>query len=172
MRQFLRAALIAATVAAAVPNALAGAIHLRWAPVADADLAGYRVYWGTSSGSYSGSRDVGNVTSAAIDGLGDCTVWYLAVKAYDAAGNLSASYSNEISGWPRPALSAVAPAAWGRSSPCRSSWPPSWRIWVAWERIRESRNPSKLSWRRHAVLKRPKRPARRCSAFCRACRAT
>lgn len=111
MRAILRAAWILLTAAAAVSGASAGAMHLRWDPVADTDLAGYRVFWGTSSGSYSQSRDVGNVTATVLDGLADCTTWYVAVKAYDTAGNVSASFSNEVSGWPRPVVAAVTPVA-------------------------------------------------------------
>ena len=35
---------------------------------------------------------------------------YIAVKAYDGVGNLSANYSNEISGWPRPTLATAFPS--------------------------------------------------------------
>ncbi len=89
----------------------AGTVSLTWDPVSDTDLAGYRVYYGTSPGSYPQSLDVGNVIQATVPSLTDCTTWYFAVKAYDAAGNLSASYSNEVSGWPRPAVTASSPAA-------------------------------------------------------------
>ncbi len=64
------------------------------------DLSGYKVYYGTSSGSYSGiystSVDVGNVTSSLIAGLTPGTTYYFAVKAYDTSGNKSV-YSEEVS---------------------------------------------------------------------------
>jgi hypothetical protein len=105
-----RITMIALAAALASLPAFAGTVSLTWDAVTDSDLAGYRVYWGTSPGAYPNSQDVGNVLTATISGLTDCTTSYLAVKAYDTAGNLSASYSNEISGWPRPTVTSVAPS--------------------------------------------------------------
>ena len=56
---------------------------------------GYILYWGTSSGNYPDSHDVGNATQYTIPGLQDGLTYYFAVKAYDD-GNLSA-FSQEIS---------------------------------------------------------------------------
>ncbi|MBZ5637652.1 MAG: fibronectin type III domain-containing protein [Acidobacteriia bacterium] len=106
-----RIALLAVVTSLAALTASAGTISLTWNPVSDSDLAGYRVYWGTSQGAYTNSQNVGNVTSATINGLTDCTTWYLAVKAYDTTGNLSVNYSNAISGWPRPTVTLSAPSA-------------------------------------------------------------
>jgi hypothetical protein len=38
-------------------------------------------------------------------------MYYFGVKAYDTAGNQSTSYSNEVSGWSRPVVTASAPSA-------------------------------------------------------------
>jgi uncharacterized protein YceK len=59
------------------------------------DLSGYKVYYGTSSGNYEQTIDVGNYTSIEIDSLTDGT-WFFSVKAYDSSGNESA-FSNEVS---------------------------------------------------------------------------
>ena len=59
------------------------------------DLAGYKVHYGTAPGSYTGSVDVGTVTSCSISGLGAGT-YYLVVTAYNKAGAES-TYSNEVS---------------------------------------------------------------------------
>jgi len=56
---------------------------------------GYIVYWGTSSGNYPNSHDVGAATQYTIADLQDGLTYYFAVKAYDD-GNQSA-YSEEIS---------------------------------------------------------------------------
>jgi hypothetical protein len=56
---------------------------------------GYIVYWGTSSGNYPNSHDVGAATQYTIPGLQDGLTYYFAVKARDD-GNESA-YSLEIS---------------------------------------------------------------------------
>lgn len=88
--------------------AAAGVINLTWDPVSNA--TGYRVYYGSASGQYSRTFDAGNSTQAILTGLDDCSTWYVAVKAYNPAGE-SAQYSNEVTGWPRPELGAGAPTA-------------------------------------------------------------
>jgi hypothetical protein len=62
------------------------------------DLAGYLVYYGTQSGTYSSTLDVGNMTSHTIsisdqEALGN--TYYFAVTALDTSGNES-SFSNEV----------------------------------------------------------------------------
>lgn len=107
----VRCAVVLAAALLAAGPAAAGTISIAWDPVSSTDLAGYRVYWGPSSGNYPNSLDVGMATSATINGLADCTTWYVAVKAYDGAGNVSGSYSNEVSGWPRPTVAQAVPSA-------------------------------------------------------------
>jgi len=58
------------------------------------DLAGYKIYYGTSSNNYTQSIDVGDITSAAISSLSPGT-WCFSTTAYDTAGNES-GYSNEV----------------------------------------------------------------------------
>jgi hypothetical protein len=58
------------------------------------DLAGYKVYYGTSSGNYTRAIDVGNVETYKIEGLQSGT-YYFATTAYDKSGNES-DYSNEV----------------------------------------------------------------------------
>ena len=60
------------------------------------DLAGYKLYYGTTSGSYSDNIDVGSVTTYQITNLTDGLTYYFAVIAYDTSGNES-DYSNEVS---------------------------------------------------------------------------
>jgi len=86
----------------------AGTIELSWNRVEEA--RGYRIYYGTSPGEYSRSVTVGDRDHASLTGLTDCTTWYVAVKAYNWAGE-STQFSNEISGWPRPEVHRISPAA-------------------------------------------------------------
>lgn len=58
------------------------------------DLGGYNIYYGTSSGNYSGVVDVKNVTSTKI--CLPAGKYYFAGKSYDTTGNPSTSYSNEV----------------------------------------------------------------------------
>jgi uncharacterized repeat protein (TIGR02543 family) len=59
------------------------------------DLAGYKIYYGTSSGNYSQSIDVGNVTTYSVNNLTDGLTYYFATTAHDNSGNQS-SLSNEV----------------------------------------------------------------------------
>ncbi len=85
----------------------AGQINVTWDPVPGA--AGYYVYYGVSSGSY-GPPISTTGTSASITGLQDCQTYFVAVRAFNAAG-ISPNYSNEISGWSRPAITTATPAS-------------------------------------------------------------
>jgi hypothetical protein len=60
------------------------------------DIAGYIVYYGTSSGNYSQGINMGNVTTFKVDNLNDDLTYYFAATAYDISGNQS-GYSNEVS---------------------------------------------------------------------------
>ncbi len=84
-------------------NLYAANVTLSWIPPttrADGtpltDLAGYKIYFGTSSGNYTQNIDVGNVTSYAVTNLSTGTAYYFATTAYDASSNES-SFSNEVS---------------------------------------------------------------------------
>lgn len=94
----------------------AGSVTLSWDPVPDADRAGYRIYYGTTSGTYPNNVDAGNVTTFTINNLTDCTLYYFAVKAYDTAGNLSTAYSNELNGMAKPTVTAVNPTSAAQNS--------------------------------------------------------
>jgi len=81
--------------------AFAGTAALSWAaPTTNTDgtpltnLAGYKVYYGTSSGNYGAPVNIGSQTSYSVTGLNAGT-YYFAVTAYDGSGNES-SFSNEV----------------------------------------------------------------------------
>lgn len=76
-------------------QAIAANADLTWDANTEADLAGYKVYYGTSSRSYGAPIDVGNQTSYSVTGLGSQT-YYFAVTAYNTSGAES-GYSNEVS---------------------------------------------------------------------------
>ena len=54
---------------------------LTWTASLPANVAGYRVYYGTVSGSPDQSLDVGNVTTATVSSLDDATAYFFAVAA-------------------------------------------------------------------------------------------
>jgi hypothetical protein len=79
----------------------AGKTILAWdAPMSNADgspltdLAGYKIYYGTSSGDYAKVIDAGNFTTYEIEDLEPGT-YYFAVTTYDFSENES-DYSNEV----------------------------------------------------------------------------
>ncbi len=93
----------------AASSATAGSISLRWAPVVDPPATGYTISYGTAAGVYASQQDAGQATTATIGYLAECTTWYVAVKSYDATGNESPVFSNEVSGWPAPSISQTFP---------------------------------------------------------------
>ena len=76
--------------------ALAGHLDLAWHPNTEPDLAGYRIYYGTTSGEYTDYIDVVGSTSARITDLMDDTEYFVALTAYDIDGNES-GFSGEVS---------------------------------------------------------------------------
>lgn len=79
-----------------------GSIALAWDAVTTysdgspvTDLAGYRLYYGTTSGSYANSVDVGNLTSYTINNV-PSGVYYIVVTVRNLSGAES-GYSNEVS---------------------------------------------------------------------------
>ncbi|MFQ5706616.1 MAG: T9SS type A sorting domain-containing protein [bacterium] len=63
-------------------------VRVSWNPNVEPDLAGYRVYYGTSSKNYSNHIDVGPVTEMELS-LEPHDRYYFAVQAYDLALNES-----------------------------------------------------------------------------------
>ena len=57
-------------------------------------MAGYNIYYGTTSGDYTSMISVGNVTNVTINDLEPDVTYYFAATSLDAAGDQSA-YSNE-----------------------------------------------------------------------------
>jgi len=81
------------------PQPLTGSAVLSWDLGPETDLAGYKVYVGTQSGSYNypGSPfTVGRVTSFAINNLAVGQTYFFAISAYNTSGSNS-SLSSEVS---------------------------------------------------------------------------
>ena len=70
-------------------------VTLEWDPNTEPNIGGYIVHYGTQSGIYEYSLDVGNFTSAVISGLDPDTEYFFAVSAYNLDG-LSSALSNEV----------------------------------------------------------------------------
>jgi len=84
-------------------------IKLAWQPPATPpSVQGYRAHWGTSTGNYVETTEVGMATTAMLGGFAYDTTYYLAVTAFNAAGE--SPYSNEVTVMvPAPILDTELP---------------------------------------------------------------
>ena len=85
-------------LAVTTPSSVLGtqSVTLAWNPVTNANVAGYKVYYGSASGNYTNISSVGNVTNATIPGLTDGATYYFAATSLSTSG-LESGYSSEIS---------------------------------------------------------------------------
>ncbi|MEP6933705.1 MAG: fibronectin type III domain-containing protein [Nitrospirota bacterium] len=85
-----------------IPSPSTGNVTLTWTANRESDLAGYKVYVGTTSDTYNFPGSVfvtGNVTSYTVSNLPKNQTYFFAISAYDSAGNespLSAEVSRSI----------------------------------------------------------------------------
>ena len=87
---------VAVTLTVSAPTT--SSVTLTWAPNADSDLAGYKVYRATTSGAYGATLatvPAGSVSYMAT-GLSANTTYFFVITAFDNAGNES-PFSNEVS---------------------------------------------------------------------------
>lgn len=73
----------------------APAVTLAWDANPEADIASYRLSYGTSSGSYQTVIDVGQNLEASVTNLAQGTIYYFAVSAVSTAG-VQSHYSSEF----------------------------------------------------------------------------
>lgn len=73
----------------------AGEVTLLWDANSEADVTGYQVHYGVSSGHYDQAINVGNKTTATVSNLTGGTTYFFAVTAYNTAG-LESLPSNEV----------------------------------------------------------------------------
>ncbi len=94
--------------------ASAQTVTLAWNANSESDLAGYRVHYGTVSGSPSTTVDVGNVTQRQFAGLQVGVTYYFRVTAYNSSNQESAP-SGQVSYTPPasavPTLTSISPTS-------------------------------------------------------------
>lgn len=98
---FFRIAFLVATSLLLCASALAGHIDLAWNPNSEPDVAGYVVYYGTSSNAYTAALDSGNGTSVRITGLAEDREYFFALTAYNVHG-IESDFSAEVAGYAVP----------------------------------------------------------------------
>ena len=90
-----------------------GLLTLTWETNTESDLAGYKVYRSTTSGTYGAPIAViqGNVTTYQGTNLTRGQTYYFVVTAYDTSGNES-DFSIEVSGTPADPLVVICIRRW------------------------------------------------------------
>jgi len=78
-----------------VPAMAVQSVVLSWNPNSLAGMAGYKIYSGGASRSYTSVIDAGNATNVTLSGLADGSTNYFAATTYDVSTNESA-YSAEV----------------------------------------------------------------------------
>ena len=73
----------------------ASSLSLDWNPNTDPSVAGYNVYYGSTSGAYTNVINVGNTTNTVVGGLVEGQTYYFAVTAYTFDG-IESDFSNEF----------------------------------------------------------------------------
>jgi hypothetical protein len=91
-------------------------VTLAWDPSNQADLKGFRIYYGTASGSYQWTIDAGNVTTYKVTGLNIGATYYAAATAYNTSG-VESTFSNEVM--------FTVPGCTYSISPSTASFPPT-----------------------------------------------
>lgn len=76
---------------------LTASATLAWQPSSDPTVAGYKLYYGVASRTYTGVVNVGPSTTATVSNLVSGTTYYFAATAYNASG-IESPFSNEASG--------------------------------------------------------------------------
>jgi sulfur relay (sulfurtransferase) complex TusBCD TusD component (DsrE family) len=90
-------AVMIGTFAALVPSSLfaASSVTLAWDASTSTNIAGYRVYYGPASRTYTNTLTVGNATSTTISNLIAGATYYFTATTYDT-DNLESDFSNEV----------------------------------------------------------------------------
>jgi hypothetical protein len=80
----------------ALPGACFSAqVTIAWDGNAEPEVIGYRLHYGSASGTYSSYSDAGSQTACTLSGLEAGSIYFFAATAYDVYGNQS-QYSTEI----------------------------------------------------------------------------
>lgn len=90
-------------------------LFITWNQNTDSDLAGYKIHFGTKSSTYERTVDIKDVNNYSLLNLSPDSVYYVALTAYDFAGNES-PYSMEVSGKPAKPIVTLSVSKSGTGS--------------------------------------------------------
>ena len=97
----------------------AATVTATWNANPESDIAGYRLLYGTQSGNYTTTIDVGNVTTRVVTVVGGRTYFFV-VQAYDTSGLTgpnSAEVSVNVPAGPAPTLISLGPTVGAIGTP-------------------------------------------------------
>ncbi|MBM4261096.1 MAG: PKD domain-containing protein [Deltaproteobacteria bacterium] len=77
-------------------NSFAAQVTLEWEANSEAQVGGYMLYYGQTSGNYAKVVDVGNQTNYVVSDLNPGETYYFAVTAYDPSKQNESSFSPEV----------------------------------------------------------------------------
>ena len=86
--------LIVAALLGTASNLYAATVTASWNANPEPDIAGYKLSYGTATGVYTTTIDVGNVTTYVPTGLAPATGYFFVVQAYNTGG-LTSAYSTD-----------------------------------------------------------------------------
>ena len=78
--------LMALSALTSISALAASSVTLAWDPSVSTNVAGYNVYYGAISRTYTNVVSAGSSTTATISGLVPNTIYYFAATAYDTDG--------------------------------------------------------------------------------------
>lgn len=81
-----------------ISPAEAASVRFAW-DASEGTVTGYRIYYGTTQGSYPNMEEVGNETEYTVDGLDEAVTYYFVVRAYNDHGE---SGNSNVVQWPEP----------------------------------------------------------------------
>jgi hypothetical protein len=93
----------------------AATVNVLWDPNQEPDVIGYIVSWGTSSGIYTNSANVGNQTIFLFSPSNTAVAYYIVVQAYNSGG-LTSAFSKEVVVPPSATVLRVPSAITGTAS--------------------------------------------------------
>ena len=104
--------LVVAALMGTASSLHAATVTALWNANPEPDIAGYKLSYGTATGVYTTTVDVGNVTSSVLTGLTPATRYFFVVQAYNTGGLTSANSAEVFFDVPAaPIITSLSPTS-------------------------------------------------------------